>query len=118
MTVNRSVLRRGDVVLDFFPFSDLSGAKLRPAVIVGHVQSHELVLAFITSQAVGTNSPWSHALLPSDGEFPMTGLKVPSRVQLDKLATLHRRLVTRRLGTIGAQTTRAIAACLRQVLDL
>ena len=43
-------LHHGDVVLVPFPFADLSGRKVRPAVIVStDPQGPELILAFITS---------------------------------------------------------------------
>ena len=45
-----TLLRQGDVVLVPFPFADLSGRKMRPAVIVsGDPQRFELTVAFITS---------------------------------------------------------------------
>jgi mRNA interferase MazF len=111
-------LRRGDVVLVLFPFTDLSGTKRRPALIVGRVESDDLVLAFITSRGLAIASRSSYALSQSDVEFQRTGLKMASSIRLDKLATLHRRLVTRRLGSIGPQTDLAVAACLRHVLEL
>ena len=44
------ILRQGDVVLVPFPFADLTGQKMRPAVIVsGDPQGFELIVAFITS---------------------------------------------------------------------
>jgi len=46
----RPALARGDVVLVRFPFTDLSGLKLRPALIVGRVSGDDVVLAFVTSQ--------------------------------------------------------------------
>jgi len=111
-------LRRGDIVLVLFPFTDLSGTKRRPALIVGRVESDDLVLAFITSRLPAGSPLSAHSLVPGDPEFRATGLKVPSSVRLDKLATLHRRLVTRRLGAIGPRTTSAVGACLRHALEL
>src|SRR4051812_65341 len=43
-------LHHGDVLLVPFPFADLSGQKVRPAVVVSaDPQGPELILAFITS---------------------------------------------------------------------
>jgi mRNA interferase MazF len=43
-------LHQGDVVLIPFPFADLSGQKVRPAVVVSaDPQGTELIVAFITS---------------------------------------------------------------------
>jgi mRNA interferase MazF len=113
-----TALRRCDVVLVAFPFTDLSGVQRRPALIVGRVQTHDLLLAFMTSQIAVRSSSLSRQLDTTDPEFLMSGLKVCSTVRLDRLVTLHRRLVTRRLGSIGPQTAVAIARCLRYVFDL
>ena len=114
----RTALRRGYVVLVAFPFTDLSGSKRRPALIVGRVQTHDILVAFITSQVVAGNVSSNHQVATTDPEFLTSRLKVSSTVRLDQLATLHWRLVTRRLGTIGPQTTVAVERCLRYVLDL
>jgi mRNA interferase MazF len=111
-------LRRDDVVLVSFPFTDLSDQKLRPALIVGRPLGDDVVLAFITSRPDAAVTRAEHRFAPNDPEFSSTGLKVESRVRLGKLATLHRTLVQRRLGRVGPRTRRAVDRALRYVLDL
>lgn len=111
-------LVRCDLVLVIFPFTDLSAQKLRPALIIGRVKSDDLILAFISSQVAMIDKHTDCLLEPSDREFAMTGLKVASVVRLNKLATLHRNLVRRRLGRIGPQSPKAIAQQLKYVLEL
>ena len=43
---------RGDVVVVPFPFSDLSRAKRRPALVVAELKGDDLILCQITSQQV------------------------------------------------------------------
>ena len=43
---------RGDVVVVPFPFSDLSRAKRRPALVVAESKADDLILCQITSQQV------------------------------------------------------------------
>lgn len=110
--------RRDDVVLVSFPFTDLSGQKLRPALIVGRPLGDDVVLAFITSRGGDALPKAEYAIAPGDPEFAATGLKIASRVRLNKLATLHRALIRRRLGRIGPRSRRAVDGALRYVLDL
>lgn len=118
MPGSAAAFRRDDVVLVSFPFTDLSGQKLRPALVVGRQVGDDVVLAFITSVGGGPVRKAEHAIAPGDAEFLATGLKVASRVRLSKLATLHRALVRRRLGRIGPRSRRAVDGALRYVLDL
>ena len=109
------------MVLIPFPFTDLSGQKLRPALLIGQSSAGDLIVAFITSRvSVPAASPSlaEHVLLPSDREFSSTGLKVPSAIRLDKIATLHQLLARRRIGHIGAGTQTGVARCLRHVFGL
>ena len=113
-----SPLARGDVVLVRFPFTDLSGQKLRPALIVGEPRNEDIILAFVTSRPGSQEPRAEHTLEPTDPEFRVTGLKVSSVIRLSKLATLHRSLVHRRLGHIGPESAGAVARCLPYVLGL
>ena len=101
-----------------FPFTDLSGTKVRPALIVGRPMGEDVILAFMTSRSLVADPQAEIALLVGDPEFPGTGLKGPAVIRLGKLVTLHRDLVRRRLGQIGPQTELAVGRALRYVLDL
>jgi mRNA interferase MazF len=84
----------GSIVLTRFPFTDLSGDKRRPALVVSRDNERraDLIVCFITS------IPRSGPDLASLGALPGTGLKVPSVVRFDKLATLDRSVITGKLG--------------------
>jgi mRNA interferase MazF len=112
-------LTRGDLVLIQFPFTDLSAQKLRPALIVGRVSGDDVIVAFISSRRTFSTDPSAeHAVGSTDAEFGTTGLKSPSLIRLNKLATLHRGLVRRRIGRIGPATQRAVARGLRYVFEI
>jgi mRNA interferase MazF len=111
-------LVRGDVILVPFPFTDLAGSKVRPALIVGRVYGQDVLAAFITSQSPGGDPQAELSLAAAHPEFKQTGLKTASVIHLDKIATLDRRLVQRRLGQIGPQTSILVAHALRYVLQL
>jgi len=111
-------LARGDVVLISFPFTDLSAQKLRPALVVGRVAGDDVIVAFVTSQSQSRTTPAMCVVDLQHPEFGATGLRTVSTVRLDKLATLERQLVARRLGNIGPQITAAVAAAIRYVFGI
>ena len=113
-----ALLRRGDVVLVTFPFTDLSGQKLRPAIIVGRPSGDDFLFAFISSRAGSIDPSAEHRLALSDPEFAATRLKAASLIRLNKIATLHRRLVRRRIGRIGPRAEQTVAGALRYVFSL
>src|SRR5437879_4370710 len=85
----------GSIILVPFPFTDLTATKARPALIVSPSDrsARDVIVCFITSQ-VQPGIP--HSLLLK--RTAASGLKVPSLVRFDKIATLDRRIV---LGEIG-----------------
>ena len=84
----------GSIVLARFPFTDLTGGKRRPALVVSrdNARRGELVLCFITS--VPRTGPDTAPIAAT----PATGLKLPSVVRFDKLATLDLAVITGKLG--------------------
>ncbi|HUB59989.1 MAG TPA: type II toxin-antitoxin system PemK/MazF family toxin, partial [Puia sp.] len=72
-------MRKGDIVLIPFPFTDLSGTKLRPALILA-VTSADVTVAFITTQ-IGWREPTDIELQPDVN----TGIKKPSLIRPSKL---------------------------------
>lgn len=88
----------GTIVLARFPFTDLSGDKRRPALVVSRDNDRrsDLVVCFITS--VPRSGP-DMAPLAATAE---TGLKVPSLVRFDKLATLDCQVIAGKIGAAPA----------------
>jgi mRNA interferase MazF len=84
----------GAIVLARFPFTDLSGDKRRPALIVSRDNERraDVVVCFITS--VPRMGP---DMAPIDATAG-TGLKVPSTVRFDKLATLEKSVIAGHVG--------------------
>ena len=95
-------LARGDIVLVYFPFTDLSSTKRRPAVVLwADPGQTDFTLAFISSQNVTVVSAGETALAATNPEFRISGLSVSSKIRATKLVTLNRTLITRWLGRLG-----------------
>ena len=113
------MLSRGNVVLARFPFTDLTGASLRPAVIVSQRQlGNDLVLVAISSVVRGTLAPTDYTVESNHPEFILTGLRVTSVIRMHKLATVERSIIVRRLGSLGPQLQAEVDRLLRTVLAL
>ena len=89
---------KGKIILVPFPFTDLSGSKLRPALVLFETGS-DVVVAFISSQLMVNT--YGVTVGERHSDYPGTGLKVSSTIRLDKVATLHRGLIEGEIGEVG-----------------
>lgn len=85
----------GAIVLTDFPFTDLSASKRRPALVISrnNARRADVIVAYMTS--VANDVPDAARLLPTAAN----GLKVPSIVRFDKIATVERKIIAGRIGT-------------------
>ena len=113
-------MTRGSVVLVPFPFDDLSGAKVRPAVCLTEpVGPHRhVVLAFLTSQVPGEPLDSDLVLLPEMPGFEATGLRVPSALRLHRLLTVSTSIIARKLGILPADLMRAVEGRLGRLFGI
>lgn len=105
--------RRGDIVLVPFPFTDLSSAKQRPALVISpdsfSEQSDDLVVAAITSQLT---SEYAVRVDPDDCVDGM--LPKVSVVKLAKVFTIHSTLVVKKLCALRDEKLVEVMARVRQ----
>ena len=94
---------RGDIILARFPFTDGSGTKLRPVLVLAEVPGphDDYLVLFISSQLRTAGAGVDVVLDRQHPDFPGAGLKVPSVLRIGKLATISGRLVLGPLGKIG-----------------
>ena len=87
-------MAKGDIVLITFPFSDLSGSKLRPAVVLADTFL-DLTVCFTTTQ-LQWQEPTDVQLFPNSSN----GLKKQSLIRTSIIATLDKALAKGLLGTL------------------
>ena len=80
-------MTKGDIVLIPFPFTNLSGSKIRPALIL-YVGEYDVTVSFISTK-LHWKSEIDLVLIPNEEN----GLKKESLVKLSKIATLEKSLI-------------------------
>ena len=97
--MSRATLRRGDIVLATFPFTNLTMSKVRPALVVSPgLIGNDVVLVAISSVVSATPETTDLVLDSSHPEFRPTGLTRSSVIRTHKIVTVERHIVARRLG--------------------
>ena len=105
-------MAKGDIVLITFPFTDLSGSKLRPAVILADTNL-DLTVCFITTQI-----SWQEATDVVMTPTATNGLRKPSLIRTSKIATLDRALAKGLLGRLSGQEVNELNAKLKLLFQL
>jgi len=107
----------GDVILVPFPFTDQSGSKQRPAVIVSssryNAERPDLVIMAVTSQVRSGDSIADVAI----AQWREAGLLKPSVVK-PVFATIERGLVRRRLGRFETNDRQILSDALPHLLGV
>lgn len=115
------MIKKCDIVLIQFPFTDLTSQKVRPALVVSSNQynnkSQDALFLLITTNT--KNQFFCDYLVDaSHPEFPGTGLRYPSLFKCDRLVTLSQSIAQRRLGVAGNKILESVERMLLDILDL
>ena len=105
-------MKKGDIILIPFPFTDLTGKKLRPAIILVSTKS-DVTVCFITSQFQWQNK-YDINSIPSK----KNGLKKPSLLRVSKFATVDKDLILGKIGELEKSNILALNTNLTEVLQL
>ena len=112
-------MNRGEIVLVDWPFSDLTGSKLRPAVVVQADYLNgildDTIYVKVTGHRYGI--PGTEVEVDPTVET-ISGLLKVSYVSCKDLLTRDQALIHHTLGLISARPCGQIEACLKRVLDI
>ena len=103
---------KGDVVVIPFPFSDLSQAKRRPALVVAILEGDDLILCQITSQNVADK----YSITITDDDFDSGSLKQTSNVRPNRIFTADKHIILYRIGNIKPAKTHKVIDKIIEIL--
>jgi len=115
-------VRRGDVVLAWYPFASGQGSKRRPCIVIQNDADNgklaNVIVAQITSNLtrVGDKSHFLIQRATADGR--QAGVLHDSVVSCTNLATIEQALIARTIGSLSASLRHNLDACLKAALDL
>lgn len=104
----------GNVVLVSFPFSNLQGQKIRPALVLTKAESDDLILCQITSKPYTSK----YAIRIKLDDFTKGGLPVVSYVRPNKLFTANSSIIKKTAGQLNPVVTKSILKSVRLLFTL
>ena len=113
-------MKRGDIVLLPFPWTDLKNYTLRPALVISddsyNKHSNDAIFLFVTTREY--KDLYDLRLKKTDSSYKQTGLQAASTFRMGKLATLEQKLALRRLGYADEKLLRKIESGLKLLLNI
>lgn len=115
-TVTGTTYEQGDVVLIKVPFSDMTGVKKRPALVISNASfnggSQDIIVCGITSNL--TNTPHS---VPIENKDMLTGkMPKPSLIKANHVFTLSKGVILDRWGRARPEIVQQTKAVLGRLL--
>jgi len=104
---------KGDLVVVRFPFSDLSGSKHRPGLVLSRKIGNDIILCQITASRYDTNT-----VTLDEGMIVGGSLDKTSYIRCNKIFTADNDLIVRKIGRISKEALTNVDDRLRAILDL
>ncbi|MBC8117228.1 MAG: type II toxin-antitoxin system PemK/MazF family toxin [Candidatus Saccharimonas sp.] len=116
-------MNRGDVVLVDYPFSDGSGSKVRPALIVladsyNRKLSHTIVAMISSSSSRIVGDASQLVLELGSPELQQSGLWLRSVVMCENLTPVRQSRVLKTLGKLPTSAVAKIEGCLKSAFEI
>jgi len=110
-------MNQREIILVPFPFSDLNGKKVRPALILSknkfNTENEDVLICAITSNI--TPSPYT--FLIDQTHLEKGNLHEKSAVKVENIAKIHKSLIIKRFAQINEKTFSEILKKLRNVFE-
>ena len=117
MSAGTSIEQRS-IVLIPFPYSDLSGAKKRPALVISssefNINHDDVICCLITSNPEEAK----HSIKIVNKDMETGHLEFESKVKSYRVFTVNRRLIYRILGKLNSTKTKLIIDEINKIISI
>jgi len=104
---------KGDIVVIPFPYSDLSNAKKRPAMVLADLKGDGIILCQITSQFVKD----IYAIPLTNSDFKSGSLNQPGNIRPNRLFTAEKSIIVKTVGTVNSVKLEEVIKRLVQIIE-
>ena len=105
---------KGEVVVVPFPFSDLTQAKRRPALVIAELEGDDVILCQITSQWIKDE----YSIPLREDDFVSGSLKQISNIRPNRIFTADQRIILYRAGSIKLEKLTEVINRIIEILQL
>ncbi len=116
--MNSSNFEQGDLVVADLIFSEQTGVKRRPALVISNSkfnrESDDLILLKITSQGSKTK----YDVLLTSKDLEKGRLKTESQIMVDNPVTAYKKIIETKIGKISNQKLKEVKQKIRELYGL
>jgi mRNA interferase MazF len=113
-------IRRGDIVMAWYPFASGAGGKRRPCLVIQNDEDNKKLANTVIVQITGNLSragDKSHLLVElATAEGKQSGLLHDSMNSCNNLATIEQNLIVKVIGSLPTATMQKVEQCLKAAL--
>ncbi len=102
----------GDIILIGFPHTDLQGVSKRPAIVLYDSGDQDVLVARVTTQEYKSEADYKVR------DRRKCGLLADSYIRLGKQATIEKRFIIRKLGTLETNEVDILKSILKGIFRL
>ncbi len=95
--------KRGDIVLVPVPFTDLSESKQRPALVISNDEHNSKVEDVVVCGITSNIRDEDYSIVIDQKDMSEGAMPVLSRIKVDKLFTLDKKIILRQLGRVNKE---------------
>ena len=104
------MIEEGDVVLFYFPQTDLKEGKLRPALVIKKLPGEydDWLICMISTRIYHYNKELDETIAREDKDFQASGLKTKSIIRASRLAVVEKEILVGKIGRISPERLKRI----------
>lgn len=107
---------QGEIILVPFPFTNLSTIKQRPVLVLSRNDSNKINNDIVTCGITSNLSEKNFAVLISQKDLDLGSLPKISNIKVDKLFTLEKSIVRKKIGRVNAKTLQKVKELFFQIM--
>ena len=111
------MLEQGDLLLVPFPFSDQSGKKVRPVIVISNndfnIASEDIIVVGVTSNI----SKDKYTINLTDKDLDEGKLHTNCCIKIENILKLDKELIVKKIGKVNKNTFKEIVSKLNEIIS-
>lgn len=110
------MFEQGEILIVPFPFTDLSGVKQRPVLVISNNDYNKNTNDIVTCGITSNLKDSDYSVLIDNSDLIEGSIPVKSRIKVDKLFTLEQSIIKKRVGKVDQRIFDKVKNAIMQLI--